>query len=357
MAIEQELTVAVMGATGTGKSTFVNLASGSNFQVGEGLKSCTPVVQISEPFVLSGRRMRLIDTPGFDDTTKSDSEVLRMIADFLADSYRQNKKLSGIIYMHRISDTRMTGVSKRNFGMFRSLCGEKTLRNVLLVTNMWGEVQQSVGEARERELATDDILFKPVLDKGAHMVRNMHTVQSAHEILQRFVDNPPEALAIQKEIVDEGRAVNNTTAGVDLRKDMDLEIEEAKRKQEEELRRVREAMEAEARAQEKRRVEEMERARREMEEKMRRAQEAHAREMARQAEERQRQEKARIELERVRQQQLEAQRRVEEEQKRLRVEMERKAQQEAAERARLLEQIRRQQRRARHSGGGDCIIC
>ena len=40
-------------------------------------------------------------------------------------------KLSGVIYMHRISDFKMGGISRRNFHMFRSLCGEKTLKNVV----------------------------------------------------------------------------------------------------------------------------------------------------------------------------------------------------------------------------------
>jgi len=39
--------------------------------------------------------------------------------------------------------------------MFREFCGDATLKNVILVTNMWGEVTQDVGEARERELTTN----------------------------------------------------------------------------------------------------------------------------------------------------------------------------------------------------------
>jgi len=46
--------------------------------------------------------------------------------------------------------------------MFRELCGDSTLKNVILVTNMWGDVSGSVGEARERELARE--FFKPVLE-------------------------------------------------------------------------------------------------------------------------------------------------------------------------------------------------
>ena len=36
-------------------------------------------------FDLDGRKIILIDTPGFDDTNKSEVEILKLIADFLAD--------------------------------------------------------------------------------------------------------------------------------------------------------------------------------------------------------------------------------------------------------------------------------
>jgi len=48
-----------------------------------GLESCTNEVQTSQPFFVDSNRVVLIDTPGFDDTTKSDTEVLKMIAAYL----------------------------------------------------------------------------------------------------------------------------------------------------------------------------------------------------------------------------------------------------------------------------------
>lgn len=63
---------------------FINIVSGSNLRIGRGLQSCTSVIQIARPFNMDGRTINLIDTPGFDDTTKSDADVLRMIAAFLA---------------------------------------------------------------------------------------------------------------------------------------------------------------------------------------------------------------------------------------------------------------------------------
>ena len=63
---------------------FINLAGHSNLRVGMSLESCTDEVQLADKFTMDGRRVALIDTPGFDDTTKSDTDVLKMIADFLA---------------------------------------------------------------------------------------------------------------------------------------------------------------------------------------------------------------------------------------------------------------------------------
>ena len=63
---------------------FINLASGSNLRVGTGWGSCTTDVQVADEFTLDGRVVTLIDTPGFDDTLKSDAEILEMIAAFLA---------------------------------------------------------------------------------------------------------------------------------------------------------------------------------------------------------------------------------------------------------------------------------
>lgn len=65
---------------------FVNQASGSHLQVGGDLESCTSDIQLSNEFVLDGRRVLLIDTPGFDDSRMSDFDVWKMIVAFLGES-------------------------------------------------------------------------------------------------------------------------------------------------------------------------------------------------------------------------------------------------------------------------------
>jgi hypothetical protein len=62
---------------------FINVGSGSNLRIGTNLESCTAEVQLSNNFTLDGRRVLLVDTPGFDDTHRSDTDILKLIAIFL----------------------------------------------------------------------------------------------------------------------------------------------------------------------------------------------------------------------------------------------------------------------------------
>ena len=59
------------------------MASGSSLRVGTDLELRTPEVQLSNEFVVDGRKVVLIDTPGFDDVTQSETDILRMVAAFL----------------------------------------------------------------------------------------------------------------------------------------------------------------------------------------------------------------------------------------------------------------------------------
>lgn len=225
-----------MGATGSGKTSFINMASGSTLRIGSNLESCTAEVQLADEFILDGRPVVLIDTPGFDDTNKSDTDILKLIAAFLATAYEGGSTLAGVIYIHRISDKRFTGISGRNFRMFRELCGDKSLENVILVTNMWGEVTRDVGEARENELTTN--FFKPVLEKGARLARHHNTMKSAHDVIRSIMKNKPLPLQIQTELVTEGRDIVHTSAGEVINK----ELNEAIRRHQAELKSVQEEM-------------------------------------------------------------------------------------------------------------------
>jgi hypothetical protein len=140
--------------------------------------------------------------------------------------------------MHRISDFRMGGISTRNFKMFRQLCGDSTLKNVVIVTNMWSEVSKEVGEARETELASQDLFFKPVLSKGALMLRHENNKESAQNVLRHIVENHPLSLQIQRELVDQKKDISQTAAGEELNRELMQQI----KRHREEMRKIQEEM-------------------------------------------------------------------------------------------------------------------
>ena len=120
--------------------------------------------------------------------------------------------------------------------MFRELCGDTTLKNVVLVTNMWNEVSHEVGWARQNELSSN--FFKPALDKGAQMVRHHNTTQSAHNIIRKIMANRPVALQIQRELVDEDKDIVDTMAGAAINRELDKQAKQHR----DELEKVRKAI-------------------------------------------------------------------------------------------------------------------
>ncbi|KAG8855267.1 hypothetical protein FRC20_000803 [Serendipita sp. 405] len=73
----------VMGPTGAGKSTFIDYAAGANGHgIGHPLRSSTSDITVRKANI-DNQSFAFVDTPGFDDTTRSDYEILGEIAEFL----------------------------------------------------------------------------------------------------------------------------------------------------------------------------------------------------------------------------------------------------------------------------------
>ncbi|QRV78132.1 50S ribosome-binding GTPase [Ceratobasidium sp. AG-Ba] len=223
----------IFGATGTGKTTFVNDASGGKLAVGHKSHACTQDVGNSPEFQVNGRKVVLFDTPGFDDTHLSDTEILKRIAGFLAQSYEKGYKLTGIIYLHRITDIRVGGISRRTFNVFRKLCGTDSLSNVLIVTNMWSDPPTQEQLDREAELRDHGDFFQPALAQGARLVRRTHkTEQSAHEILSMLIGKEATTMEIQRELVDEKKELADTGAAQVVERELRMAVEKHRKEME-----------------------------------------------------------------------------------------------------------------------------
>lgn len=71
---EGDVFIAVLGVTGAGKSTFISKCTEKEVSIGHNLQACTQEVGV---FLCKSRdfNIYLIDTPGFDDTDRSDTDV------------------------------------------------------------------------------------------------------------------------------------------------------------------------------------------------------------------------------------------------------------------------------------------
>lgn len=162
-------------------------------------------------FEHEGKHFSIVDTPGFNDTYRSDNDVLKELADWLLGSYQEGVKISGIIYLHRISDTKMEGTALRNLRMFRKLCGEEFMKNVILGTTFWDVVGEEQGAAREAELLQTDGFFKDMKEQGCDFVRILDDRTSNLELLSRFTAKQPTVMRIQQELF-EGKTLAETAA-------------------------------------------------------------------------------------------------------------------------------------------------
>ena len=172
----------------------------------------------------------LVDTPGFDDSGRTDSEILTDISRLLAAQYEAGVSLKGVIYLHRITDVRYQGSSLKALNIFKKVCGQLALKNVLLVTTRWNEVDETIGASREKQLRED--FWAYMLSNGSTMKRFHGTKDSAMVIASELVSKQAIVLELQRELVDEGKTLQETAAGGFINED----ISERKAQYEQELR-------------------------------------------------------------------------------------------------------------------------
>ncbi|KAI1778598.1 P-loop containing nucleoside triphosphate hydrolase protein [Hypoxylon cercidicola] len=216
--------IAVMGMTGSGKSSFISAVTGrDDVKIGHELSSCTSSVSIFH-HEIGEYNVYFIDTPGFDDTNRSDLEILKAISNFLSVAYANRNYLNGLIYLHQISDTRMGKTKKLNIEMFKALCGEDAFFNVAILTSMWSTDESSAEFAKQvaREEQLKEEYLADILDADG-LLRRLKSedsstidVASAKKIFQELFDSWKDdkiTLSIQHELINDLVPLSETAAG------------------------------------------------------------------------------------------------------------------------------------------------
>ncbi|KIK19428.1 hypothetical protein PISMIDRAFT_153001 [Pisolithus microcarpus 441] len=205
-----DVVILVMGKTGSGMSNFINKLTGMQPEAGaDGLSSCTQDAYAYECY-RNGQRFIFVDTPGFNNEKLPTSTVLRAIATWLKETYRNAIELTGVIYTHNIGGDNNCATDVLSFQLLGHLCGDEAADRVRLVTTMWDDVDMSkAGEAEGRLKRTR---WQSLIRAGARLERFDNTPETAWNIV-RDLGSTKKPLLLQRELVDMKKRLEDTTAG------------------------------------------------------------------------------------------------------------------------------------------------
>jgi hypothetical protein len=115
------------------------------------------------------------------------------------------------VYIHRITDIRYGRASVKTFEIFKKVVGPDALKNVLLATSRWEGVTEAKGSDRERQLR--EKFWAYMLGRGSNMSRFLGDRDSAIALIGQLLCKDVVVLELQKEIVHQGKTLDQTTAG------------------------------------------------------------------------------------------------------------------------------------------------
>ncbi|KAL2814090.1 P-loop containing nucleoside triphosphate hydrolase protein [Aspergillus cavernicola] len=231
--------IAVMGVTGSGKSSFIEMLTGANVEIGAGLEACTSKIDVYPYELGPNETVYLIDTPGFNDTYTSDAKILLEITTWLATSYKNKIHLNGVVYLHDITQGRMYGSSLSTLKAFKELSGEDAMKRVILTTTHWDIVHpgsRAQTEANERQLIETKRFWGSMIEQGSRVERHDNTKASAERLIRLIVGPSQITLAVQAQMVDQRLKLSETNAGRALGMDLMKKMQDNHRQQLEELR-------------------------------------------------------------------------------------------------------------------------
>lgn len=177
------------------------------------------------PYEYGDRRLYLVDTPGFDDSRCMDIEIFTEIAFYLSQIHKRNFRLGGILYLHRITDNRVSASAMRSFQLVQSICGPQGAKFARLVTTMWDKAPDSsdiykLAVKRETELESVEGYWGWMSSHGSRTQRYMDTRASGLSILASLLAvsdaQGPVVLQLQDEIINQQKGFDDTAAGIIL---------------------------------------------------------------------------------------------------------------------------------------------
>ncbi|KAF9533617.1 hypothetical protein CPB83DRAFT_890092 [Crepidotus variabilis] len=181
----EDVVVALVGVAGSGKSTFLELATGHTGAVNHNLKSQkSKILAVKMPQTSSSRSIWLVDTPGIDSADKNLSEpkVLGSIAEFLERRCPKPKGLDGILYFYNISHGKIQETASSKAAEFKKLM-DGSFQNVILTTTFWDDIHPDDLQNTQQDEIHLNQYWQEVGDE-VRQHRFLNTRESAISIIQ-----------------------------------------------------------------------------------------------------------------------------------------------------------------------------
>ncbi|KAJ3561872.1 hypothetical protein NP233_g9926 [Leucocoprinus birnbaumii] len=200
--------IIIMGQTGVGKTTFLQMLAGTQHtrkQTRYQLSSTTNEINALR-VTFQGQyeltNLILIDTPGFDNVYRTEYQVLETISRWLRGDgtlkaavrkRMTTRQISGIIYLHRITDIRFSCTPLTHSSLLIELCGTDFARKIVFATTAWPDENNPAysvelkAEYEQRHKELMNIHWKEMVKSGASVCKLDETPLSALEAIIQLV--------------------------------------------------------------------------------------------------------------------------------------------------------------------------
>lgn len=133
---------------------------------------------------------------------------------WLVRAFQNGIKISGIIFLHNITTTRVQGSDVKALEIIKAICGETSYSAITLATTRWEQVNEEKGKVRQQELCNNSRFWGDMVKEGAHVTALSSGRPSALRLIKRIVAQDRRfVLDLQREMIHDGKALHETEAG------------------------------------------------------------------------------------------------------------------------------------------------
>jgi hypothetical protein len=173
--------------------------------------------------VINGRKVALIDTPGFNNTLRSDKDVLESVSQFLGPDIL----LSGLIYLQPVNVNRVQGSEIKILRLFEYICGKDAFSKVIIASTMWSEMKHP---KQAQDPSTNERKRSNFGNTCCTMVRDIQSIITQifrKKIIEMLLEDPkPMHLQLQTELLMNDAMIGLTSAGKNVMRCMNDSIDQ-----------------------------------------------------------------------------------------------------------------------------------